>query len=517
MKSIVTERKYNELLKAYVKENKAVPAGYVIYNELPLGDWYVEKVLSNPIEIGKELTKLKMPVMLSWADERWLYKYKLVKQYYVENKLFPTTSVSYKGEQIGTWLRTQISKYKEGKLLKYRRRNLVELGVLDDVLPYKNKHDCEEVYSLLEEYIQKYEVIPNKSSMYKCRYVGNWVCAHQMMKNTKLLNKKELEALDVFNKTVIANLTGVWERHLNDLKVYVEKEKRVPEIGEYIAKDGKDIGLWLVNQKKLYETEGNSRSQLEERVTEVLNGIGTGVSEEEEEEEEIEVLKTSKTIESLNNPKVTEEKTEELAEGSKATEKEEEEEEIELVTKDNYSRVLESLLDDYEQDNDTNDTKVKVEENETKKESKENKNNYSTIKNDMDIELLKEVYTESKTNSDILTSLREMGLTKQLEEVYIWYKNYNTTLEFMYLYKQLTIKGITYKGLDIGSWVDEQREYILKYMQKNNTSRAISTTKTSSQADTSLTSTNNVDKPKRLDDVRRKNLIELVTEKIRLD
>ena len=89
---------------------------------------------------------------------------------------------------------------------------------------------------------------------------------------------------------------------------------------------------------------------------------------------------------------------------------------------------------------------MKVEENEAKKESKENKNNYSTIKNDMDIELLKEVYTESKTNSDILTSLSEMGLTKQLEEVYIWYKNYNTTLEFMYLYKQLPIKGITYKG-----------------------------------------------------------------------
>lgn len=469
-----TERKYNELLKAYVKENKAVPGGYVIYNELPLGNWYVEKVLSNPIEIGKELAKLKMPVMLSWVDERWMYKYKLVKQYYVKNKLFPTTSVSYKGEQIGTWLRTQISKYKEGKLLKYRRRNLVELGVLDDVLPYKNKHDCEEVYSLIEEYIQKYEVIPNKSSMYKCRYVGNWVYAHQMMKNTKLLNKKELEALDIFNITVIDTLTGVWERHLNDLKVYVEKEKRVPEIGEYIAKDGKDIGLWLVNQKKLYETEGNSRSQLEERVTEVLNGIGTGTRVSEEEE-------------------------------------------IELVTKDNYSSVLESLLDGYEQDNGTNDTKVKVKENEAKKESKENKNNYSTIKKDMDIELLKEVYTESKTNSDILTSLREMGLTKQLEEVYIWYKNYNTTLEFMYLYKQLPIKGITYKGLDIGSWVDEQREYILKDTQKNNTAKARATSKTSSQADTSLTSTNNIDKPKRLDNVRRKNLIELVTEKIRLE
>ena len=194
-----------------------------------------------------------------------------------------------------------------------------------------------------------------------------------------------------------------------------------------------------------------------------------------------------------------------------------EEGEIELVTKDNYSSVLESLLDDYEQDKDTNDTKVKVEENEAKKESKENKNNYSTIKNDMDIELLKEVYTESKTNSDILTSLSEMGLTKQLEEVYIWYKNYNTTLEFMYLYKQLPIKGITYKGLDIGSWVDEQREYILKDMQKNNTVRVTTTKKTSSQVDTSLTSTNNVDKPKRLDNVRRKNLIDLVTEKIRLD
>lgn len=480
----MTDRKYNELLKAYIKENKAVPGGYVIYNELPLGNWYVEKVLSNPIEIGKELTKLKMPVMLSWVDERWMYKYKLVKQYYVENKLFPTTSVSYKGEQIGTWLRTQISKYKEGKLLKYRRRNLVELGVLDDVLPYKNKHDCEEVYSLIEEYIQKYEVIPNKSSMYKCRYVGNWVCAHKMMKNAKLLNKKELEALDIFNKTVIDTLTGVWERHLNDLKVYVEKEKRVPEIGEYIAKDGKDIGLWLVNQKKLYETEGNSRSQLEERVTEVLKGIGIGIG---------------------------------IGIGTGVSEEEVEEGEIELVTKDNYSSVLESLLDDYEQDKDTNDTKVKVEENEAKKESKENKNNYSTIKNDMDIELLKEVYTESETNSDILTSLSEMGLTKQLEEVYIWYKNYNTTLEFMYLYKQLPIKGITYKGLDIGSWVDEQREYILKDMQKNNTVRVTTTKKTSSQVDTSLTSTNNVDKPKRLDNVRRKNLIDLVTEKIRLD
>lgn len=52
-------------------------------------------------------------------------------------------------------------------------------------------------------------------------------------------------------------------------------------------------------------------------------------------------------------------------------------------------------------------------------------------------------------------------------------------------------------------------------MQKNNTVRA--TKKTSSQVDTSLTSTNNIDKPTRLDNVRRKNLIDLVTEKIRLD
>ena len=54
-------------------------------------------------------------------------------------------------------------------------------------------------------------------------------------------------------------------------------------------------------------------------------------------------------------------------------------------------------------------------------------------------------------------------------------------------------------------------------MQKNNTVRVTTTKKTSSQVDTSLTSTNNVDKPKRLDNVRRKNLIDLVTEKIRLD
>ena len=59
----MTDRKYNELLKAYIKENKAVPGGYVIYNELPLGNWYVEKVLSNPIEIGKELTKLKLSLI----------------------------------------------------------------------------------------------------------------------------------------------------------------------------------------------------------------------------------------------------------------------------------------------------------------------------------------------------------------------------------------------------------------------------------------------------------------------
>jgi len=120
-------KKYN-LLKKYVLENGELPSQSKVYRGEKIGSWCdKQRQKYKKGKLSQERINLLEKIKLNWdlRNEMWIKKYKLLKEYVLENEKIPTDNTKYCGDNIGRWCDTQRQYYKKGKLSQ-ERINLLE-------------------------------------------------------------------------------------------------------------------------------------------------------------------------------------------------------------------------------------------------------------------------------------------------------------------------------------------------------------------------------------------------------
>jgi superfamily II DNA or RNA helicase len=245
------EMKY-ELLKEYVEKNNKLPAGRVVYKDCKLGNW-CEWIRSNKIKgkLVEEKIKMfeKIPEWFWKIDKNkiWNNTFNILKEYIEKNNKFPVQTTKYKNTGIGSWINKQRSK--KDKL------NQLQINKLESLDGWYWKLDLDKQwndnYNLIIEYINKYNKIPVRSTIYKNIKIGIWCELQRTNKNKGKLKKNRIDKLKLINKWVWSyDSKMIWNDKYNLVVEYINQYNKLPVRSTVYKKE--NIGTWCNKQRVKY-------------------------------------------------------------------------------------------------------------------------------------------------------------------------------------------------------------------------------------------------------------------------
>ena len=257
------------LAKDYYKEhgNLLIPRRYII-NGRKLGSWiqtqrekYKDSTLSE--EKIKLLEDINMVWDVNYAD--WKSYYILAKKYYEEhgNLLIPVI-YNMNGRNLGRWIRTQRKNYKDSILSEEKIKLLEDIGMIWNV--FDNKWVI--YYTLAKDYYKEHGnlLIPQRYII-NGRNLGNWIGKQREYYNKSILSEEKIKLLEDIN--MIWDVKDLfWYTNYTLAKDYYKEHGNLLIPQHYII-NGKNLGLWISNQRAYYKN-----SKLSQERIELLNSIG---------------------------------------------------------------------------------------------------------------------------------------------------------------------------------------------------------------------------------------------------
>lgn len=181
-------------------------------------------------------------------DEAWERSYHLLREFVDKYRKLPNQKIVYDGENLGEWISIQ-RRAKQGtgssQMTQERQKALEKIqGWFWDLDPDKA---WEQSYSLLREYVKEHQMIPGRTTIYRGKKLGIWVC-NQRQRSNKMSDHriKALEKIQEWRWK--QDRDEAWERSYNLLRTFVGEHKKMP--GRAIIYHGKKLGLWVHNQRR---------------------------------------------------------------------------------------------------------------------------------------------------------------------------------------------------------------------------------------------------------------------------
>lgn len=268
-----------DLVKEYLQINNELPKTKIIYKGYKIGMWLSTQrsIIKNGIKDNKGniryrtnvLTKEKYQKLLSinlttdLKEESWNNNFNLVKEYYERYNDFPKEYISYKGYNIGMWLRIQRKiinngtimpdntyYYKGTTLSKERYKKLKSINITTNI--YESNWNNN--YQLLKEFISKNKRYPKKGEIYKGIELGNWVIAQRIIMNNGNVNngnivyRKNILTKDKIDKLIEMNFN--WSN--KDLKDTFYSKKDLLNTKKYLLIE---LSKYLNNKDRIINTK----------------------------------------------------------------------------------------------------------------------------------------------------------------------------------------------------------------------------------------------------------------------
>jgi len=269
------------LLFEYCDKMQIEPSRETIYKNIKIGKWfYYRKIKIHNIEDAVYI-KLSVNTLIKNNIDKHLKKrelneneqklpfnesLKLLFEYCEITQTIPTHETIYKNKKIGKWLRSQkynINNIEDVVYIKLSSNKLVK-KYIDDFLKKseenkdKKKLPFDESLKLLLEFCDEKQVIPKRKTIYKNKYIGEWLQGQKKKINNvndkvyiKLsVNKLLKENLDEYLKKVELNKdkkVHTFDESLNLLFEYCNEIKKIPT--QKTTYKNKNIGSWLGCQK----------------------------------------------------------------------------------------------------------------------------------------------------------------------------------------------------------------------------------------------------------------------------
>jgi superfamily II DNA or RNA helicase len=198
----------------------------------------------------------------------WEQKYEILNKYCENEKnKFPSESIIIDGENIGTWINTQRTNKKKGKIFENRIKKLEQIRGW-----FWNKNLDEEWndnYDMIKNYYKKNKKYPIDDCVIDDINIGAWIKTQKYNYHKNILKedrKKRLETLEKW--TWKDDEDETWENNYKILKNYCEKHNKCPaklcvvKDIDYYDDNTNDtnvkhtnIGNWVDTQRQNYKKE----------------------------------------------------------------------------------------------------------------------------------------------------------------------------------------------------------------------------------------------------------------------
>ena len=195
-KAEIRWQQYFDLLKEYIDETGTVPGDRLEYKGANLGKWLVnQKNTFNKGRMSEKRIKMFETIGVQFTDtrqEKWLATYQLVCDYVAEFNYLPEKSTVYQNANIGSWLNSQITKAKNGKLAEDRKDKLLQIGVA-----FETAYDRQWMhnYNTVKECITEFGGLPRSLQEYNGVNIARWLKYQKQLKNAGKMSEERIDLL----------------------------------------------------------------------------------------------------------------------------------------------------------------------------------------------------------------------------------------------------------------------------------------------------------------------------------
>jgi len=210
-------------------------------------------------------------------DKTWQEMYVLAQKYYDEhqNLEVPTRfrtvngyDYDLKGKALGNWIRTQRELFKEGHLSDDRKTLLDNIGMrfglsLSEVR-WHEMYKLAQVYYKVHQDLEvpaRFKTINGYEEDENGKNLGNWIKSQRELANEGKLSTEHKQLLDQIGiRYEIKDYDKNWKEMYDLAKAYYDEyghlnisQQFKTNDGITYAEDGKNLGTWIVTQRKYYQ------------------------------------------------------------------------------------------------------------------------------------------------------------------------------------------------------------------------------------------------------------------------
>ena len=193
-----------------------------------------------------------------FRNEIWEHNFSILQDFVATHNRLPISKESHCGINIGKWVVQQRSARNNtvGHMMNSERE-----AKLNSITGWKwcirpQVSDWDHKFSLLEEYIEEFNELPEYEENYKNVSLGAWVAYQResfwltTVGKITQSHKDELENLSIWswNETISDEK---WNKNYQILKNFLEEFKRLPTYQE--TYQNLKLGVWILRQRSLYQ------------------------------------------------------------------------------------------------------------------------------------------------------------------------------------------------------------------------------------------------------------------------
>ena len=217
-----------------------------------------------PQSVGAEFAGSLRTVIVEATTASWEFWFGLLEEYVNSHgtALIPDNTVVSSDKNLGSWVRTQRQKYKDGALNVAHQKLLQELqgwswAPFDDA--------WESAYRRLCLFKEKFgHASPEAGYIDHEEFrLGRWVVKQR---KSKTLTKDRIQKLNELDGWVWSVRDAWWENGYRHLIAYANEYKSTDVKVDYISNDGFKLGIWVRTQRDNWETIDPDRAARLEKI-----------------------------------------------------------------------------------------------------------------------------------------------------------------------------------------------------------------------------------------------------------
>lgn len=263
-----------DVLKGFIAEHGRAPSPTEVVGSIAIGKWFAKqksKMAKDGYPEERKRSILELGVSLERTEEKVIArlqeKIELLEAFHKEHGRLPKRDEHYRGENLGSWLKTQKGLIRHGKFPEEFVERLYALGVVLDHFEV----NFERMFLATKAFYDEHSRWPQGNEIHQGLGVGDWLANQRFLFKRGQLPEDRLQRL-IGVGVELDPIMAQFYRKVDVLKSFISTHLRLPVGNE--THNGVAIAHWLRSNRHAYR-----KGQLSPVKISVLKELGVLIEE----------------------------------------------------------------------------------------------------------------------------------------------------------------------------------------------------------------------------------------------